>query len=369
MKVVVWIATLALAFLIVWNFTPRGAAYLWEGGWIAQYLRLKLLVNTAILSVAIFYVAGFLGMTPQTMQGRIGLIIGSILLAGMIAYSLPADEWIWQEKNVKTLWNYLRGPKGILTIDGKNIFESKLFIFITSTVLFAWFFTSYIPALSQSSPRLTYLMAFIIGANLASKGTTTGTLIGIGEAFAILIIGSQVAAAFGKGWIGWLVGVTLVEWIFCAVFQQSRIFQVIGDVGGTILNSTFVSTLIALWIFSLALRSPNWVVGLAVAGVGLALGLSNFLASFVWLGLGDHFRRMLNFDVCQLLATHTIVTSAATGSVVSKAFAGMGIPIPITGTWLDSVAGFMAVSGALYAGFKLWQSRHTFRSWFGSGGP
>lgn len=366
-KVVAWIVSLVLAFLIVWNYTPRGAAYLWEAGWIAQYLRLTFLVNTIILAIAIFYIAGFLNIAPQTPQGQIGLILGSLLLAGMIAYSLPAGTWIWNENNVQNFWKYLREPKkGILTIDGKNIFESRLFIFITSTVLFAWFFTSFIPALSQSSPRLTYLMAFIIGANLASRGTTSGTLIGIGEAFAIIIIGSQVAAAFGKGWIGWIIGITLVEWIFCAVFNQSRIFQVIGDVGGTILNSTFVSTIIALWIFSLALKSPNWVVGLAVAGVGLALGLSNFLPSFVSLGLGDHFRRMLNFNICQLLATHTIVASASTGpsGIISSFFGGL----PGGRLW-DYVAGLGAISGVimLYR-FRNALGLNAIRRWFG-GGP
>ena len=203
-KVVVWIATLVLAFIIVWNFTSRGAAYIWETGWIAKYLGIKFLVNTALLSIVIFYFAGFLNIAPQTPQGRIGLILGSILLAGTIAYSLPADKWLWQEDNVKKLWDYLRGPErdetradgtkvkigGILTLDKANVFESRLFIFITSTILFAWFFSAYLRM--EQSPRLTYVMAFIIGANLARTGTTSGTIIGIGEAFAILIIGSQV---------------------------------------------------------------------------------------------------------------------------------------------------------------------------------
>lgn len=187
-------------------------------------------------------------------------------------------------------------------------------------------------------------MAFIIGAQLASKGTTTGTMIGIGESFALLMIGSQVAASFGGRWWGWIIGVTLVEWIFCAVFEQSRALKVLGEVGYVILSSGFVSTLITLWIISLALRSPNWVVGAVIALFGGIVGIVNYTGA-----LGSGFRAMLNYDICKLLAQHTATAPASTasGGIINNAFADWGMNVPYGGPWLDYIGGIGAIIGTI----------------------
>lgn len=326
-KLVLWIATFGLTALIVWNFTPRGAAYLWEVGLIAQYLKGWIIVNTIIFSIGLHMVAGFLEVKLETKSGKIGLILAAILLGALMANNL-GNKALWDTKNYIKIKDYLLagehdetmpdGTKvkvgGILTLDKDEVFESRLFIFLISTILFAWFLNSYMGLGNQ--PKMTFIMAFIIGANLASKGATSGTIIGLGEAFAILIVGEQVAHGLqGPRFWGYLLGIILVEWIFCAVFQQSRILVLLGGIVKQLLQSNIVSVFLVLYITWQSLRSLNPKVVIWTAIVGTVVVIGNKITGL----LGDLVAGLINIDICGILAQQKIVASAssATGKVAS----------------------------------------------------
>lgn len=328
-KLVVWIATFAIAALILWNFTQRGAAYLWEAGWIAQYLKLWIIVNTILFSIGLHILAGFFELKTETNSGKIGLIILAILLGALMANNL-GNKPLWDTQNFQKLKDYLLGGTheetrpdgtkvtvgGILTLDNKDVFESRLFIFLISSILFAWFFNSYL-GLGQQNNKLTYLMAFIIGANLARQGTTSGTIIGLAEAFAILIVGQQVMHTWGgQRLIAYLISIVLVEWIFCAVFNQSRLFLFIGGILKALLQNNAILAIVVLWITFQSLRSPNPMVWLGTLIGGALLAITNKITGLI----GDFVAGIINLDICGILSQSKIIAtaSAGTGTIVSS---------------------------------------------------
>lgn len=322
-KLVVWLATFGLTALIVWNFTPRGAAYFWEVGIIAKYLKLWLIVNTTIFSIGLYMVAGFLEVKLETAPGRYGLILVTIVLGAMMANSL-GDKPLWDTDNFIKIKNYLfsgeheetmpDGTKvkvgGILTLDKTDVFESRLFIFLISTILFVWFFNAYV-GLGQQSSKLTYLMAFIIGANLAHKGATSGTIIGLAEAFAILIVGQQVSHGIaGPRLLSWLLSIVLVEWIFCAVFNQSRILLLLGGIIKQLLQTGAVAAFVVLYITWQSLRAQNPWVWLGTLVGGTLIMIVNKATGWI----GNLAAGLINIDICGILSQHKIVASAAAGT-------------------------------------------------------
>lgn len=335
-KLVVWIATFGLAALILWNFTPRGAAYFWEVGLIAQYFKLWIIVNTIIFSLGLYMLAGFLEVKLETMPGKIGLIIVTIVLGALIANNI-GNLPLWHKDNqtFHRLYNYFLGPDGpvtkqdgskvieggILTLNKTDIFESRLFVFLISTILFAWFLFSYIEMGNQA--KLTYLMAFIIGANLARTGATSGTIIGLGEAFAILIVGKQIAHGIniGSRFWSWTLAIILVEWIFCAVFQQSRLLVLLGGIVKQLLQSNIVSVFLVLYVTWQSLRSLNPKVVMWTAIVGTVVVIGNKITGL----LGDLVAGLIDINICGILAQQKIVASAAAGTGTAISGIGGGI--------------------------------------------
>jgi hypothetical protein len=244
-KVVLWIATVVLAFVIVWNWGGRGDVYIWRVDWIANYIGLWFIVNTLILGAVGYFGLGFLEVNPTTKQGQIGMVLVVLLFSGIIANEI-GDQFILSTDNAKALQEYLfgkevnTGRQGIATkvVGGQTIREVvpitkggiftyqypnyRLLIFIVSLILFSWFFTGF---LLPQSGKLSYVLAFIIAANLASRGTPMNTMITIGEVFAIIMVQKQITSQGGifSGFIGWFTTITLVEFIFCAVFGYSAI--------------------------------------------------------------------------------------------------------------------------------------------------
>lgn len=351
-KLVVWIATFALTALIVWNFTPRGAAYFWEVGLFAQYFKFWIIVNTIIFSLMVHLVAGFLDVKLTTPSGKITMVVVAIVLGALMASNL-GDKKIWDTDNGKYIYRYLLveryeetqpdGTKitvgGILTLSKDNVFESRLFIFLISSILFAWFFNSYL-GLGQQNTKLTYLMAFIMGANLAKYGTTSSTIIGLGEAFAILIVGQQVMHTWGgQKLVAYFISIILVEWIFCAVFNQSRLLLFVGGLLSQLLQNKVVYGLIALFFAYHAMRAgPKAAIGVLVGLAGIGY-LNEKLSGY----LSDTVTGLLQIDICKILSQHKIISSASTAT--GKVAGAIGGTINYAG-WIppDALPWFQAGS-------------------------
>ena len=268
-KTMLFIITLAASLLISW-FLVGGGGYIWEIGTFAAFFSFKLIVNTIIISLVVYFGLGLLGVDPKTPQGKVGIVILVILVSAMIAQNIEKDKWLWDSENFQAAKDYLFGPDkeienkvkipkkekvgGIFGFGGKevDVTEEKitkqivggilrpeapnyrLLIFITSALLFVWFFTGFL--MPQSNVKLSVAIAIILAANLARTGTPTSSVIALGEAFAILLVGKQITAGGGLlgNWIGWIVTIGLVEWIFYTVFGGSQLAGVLARMFGGI---------------------------------------------------------------------------------------------------------------------------------------
>ena len=256
-KVVIWIVTVVLAGVIAF-FLVGGRGYIWEAElFFTPYFKLWIIVNTIIIAAIGYFGLGFLGVSPPTKQGQIGMALLVILFAGIMAVEI-GDKFIIHTDNAQALKEYLFGDEvkigqanvkiapnvyktvdttkgGILTYKAPAAPGAggyRLLIFVISLVLFSWFFTGF---LMPQGGKLSYVLAVIIAANLASKGTPMNTMITIGEVFAIIMVQKQIAGQGGifGGVIGWIATIVLVEFIFCAVFGYSAIaIQLSQTLGG-----------------------------------------------------------------------------------------------------------------------------------------
>ena len=268
-KTVLFIITLVASLLISWRIVG-GGGYIWEVGHLAAFFSFKLIVNTIIISLVVYFGLGLLGVKPGTKEGQIGIALLAIGVGLLIAFNISNEKWLWDTDNIKVGIDYLFGPEkdveykvkipkkekvgGILGFGGKevDVTEEKvtkqrvggilrpeepnyrLLIFITSALLFVWFFTGFL--MPQSNIKLSVAMAIILAANLARTGTPTTSVIALGEAFAILLVGKQITAGGGLlgNWIGWIVTIGLVEWIFHTVFGGSQLAGVLAKMFGGI---------------------------------------------------------------------------------------------------------------------------------------
>src|SRR3989344_1685739 len=191
-KTVLFIITLVASLLISWRIVG-GGGYIWEVGHLAAFFSFKLIVNTIIISLVVYFGLGLLGVKPGTKEGQIGIALLAIGVGLLIAFSTEGNAY-------------------------------RLWVFLTSTLVFVWFFINF--AMPQGDKKLSWAIAILLGAILARQGTAIDNIMGLGEAFAILIIGKQIATGGGiTGAAGWLMTIFLVEFIFCTVFKTSKLIQ------------------------------------------------------------------------------------------------------------------------------------------------
>lgn len=251
-KVILWIAAVVLAFVIVWNWGGRDDAYIWQAGWISQYLGWAFIVNFIIITGVIYFGLGLLDVNPTNMQGKIGVALLAILAGGIIANNI-GNDWLWKDKNVDAAKDYLFGPEKKVgtTKDGKTVdvttggilrpeggFNSRLIVFIVSALVLSWFFIAFLN-ITTGNNKLSYVMAFIVAASLAHKGENIDMVRNMAEILSLLIVIKQIPpdmvsgllAGVGTG-LRYFVAVLLVAWVFCTAFGTS----VFGDILSPILS-------------------------------------------------------------------------------------------------------------------------------------
>ncbi|MBI2655851.1 hypothetical protein HYX06_05525 [Candidatus Woesearchaeota archaeon] len=239
-KVAIWVICYALAVITVLTIGGKGEGYIWNVGPLSTILRPKVLVNALIIAAVGWFGAGFLGVNPQKKQGQIGLVLLSILIAGMIAVSI-GDNWLWRTENYTVAKNYLLEPDkpdpstpgktlgGILRPEKAN--KYRLWVFFGSTILFAWFFSVFLKLDQAGGKKLTYFIAAWLGSTLARTGADYSLVIGMAQLFLIVIIASILTQ--GKGSLGmvlgWLITIVVVEYLFRTMFGASALVGLFGS--------------------------------------------------------------------------------------------------------------------------------------------
>lgn len=243
-KLLIWVITFALAFIIAWTLGGGSAGFIWEVGMLSTFFNRYIIVNLLLVAAAIWFTLGFLQVNPEKLQGKVGLVLLSILIAGMVAVSI-GDKWLWSTDNYKVVKDYLFEPQksdpsrpgktigGILRPEQSN--KYRLFVFFGSAFLFAWFFAVFLKLDQAGGKKLTWFMAAWLGATLARGGADSSVVIGMAEIFLIVIIAKQVSGQSTLGMIlGWGITILIVEYLFRQMYGSSAVFGLISGMACSI---------------------------------------------------------------------------------------------------------------------------------------
>ena len=268
-KSVAWMLALVISVALSWFISSDG--FIWQNGIFgkyAQYANIKLIVNTLIITLVLWFGVGFLNInTGDKKEKKVGIILLILFVSVMIAFNI-GDAWLWSHKTVQFFYDYLfgdeitvgRGPLrqekevpahpwlgpfggkkkiieevpgkgeditvgGILTLKSPRY---RLAIFILSTLLLKWFFTSLI---DLKDNKLSWVIVIILSATLARRGAPLTIVFAMLEIFLLIVIGKALSA--GTGSLGAIMAmiftIVLVEFLFCIVFGSSAISTTIAQ--------------------------------------------------------------------------------------------------------------------------------------------
>jgi len=156
---------------------------------LRSFFSLKVLVNIVILASAMYLLMPLIlgkERSPQSKGGHTAMLIMIILLSVVIATSM-GDKFIWQQETIKDILDYFIGGEGILRAD-------KIGIFIGGTAVLYWFldFMNVGGVKEGKGNTMNLALAFIMGSNLASIGTSICTIIRLGQIIGFIIFATSI---------------------------------------------------------------------------------------------------------------------------------------------------------------------------------
>src|SRR3989338_949639 len=216
----VWSIVLIASLLIAWLFGKNG--YIWEvgpiGQFLAQYKWYFLLVNSAVIAIVLYFIFGYLDVPKKlgsSTEGKTGYGLLLFFFAAVIAVTISPNSWIWQQETLRSLFSFLfASEKGILSPRGS---PPPLLIFVSSFILFAFFFKNFL--LKQGDQKLNYAMALIFAMNLASPPVNPiRDVVRVGELFFTLILWETLKPTMdNKSWPAFMLSLFLVGWASAAL--------------------------------------------------------------------------------------------------------------------------------------------------------
>ena len=178
------------------------------GAFFRTYIWYVILVNALIITAVLYFVLGLLDknkrLMPGSPQGISGVGILLFLISIVFAVKL-GNRWIWQLENVQYFINYLFGVEGILVYP-------KIIVFITSFVVLAYFFTFYFTKEIAGAKFITYALAAILAASMASAGVGLQIVIRIAEFVFLIVLADALDGKIKDGHYKWGLAFLIVGW-------------------------------------------------------------------------------------------------------------------------------------------------------------
>lgn len=209
-KTAVYVIIIAASLLIGLLFGREGLIYNTGivGAFFRTYAWYIILVNALIITAVLYFVLGLLDKNkrfmPGSPQGISGVGILLFLISIVFAVKL-GNRWIWQLENVQYFITYLFGADGILVYP-------KIIVFITSFVVLAYFFTVYLGQKIAGSKFITYALAAILAASMASAGVGLPIVIRIAELVFLIVLADALEGKVGDATYKWGLAFLIVGW-------------------------------------------------------------------------------------------------------------------------------------------------------------
>ena len=253
-KGVVWIILVFVSGVASW-FLSIGTGYIWMHPKIGLLFNYYVIVNTAIISLLLYFVLGLLKVKMDSGPGKTGLWVMIIIVSILFAAKL-GNNWIWSISSVRGIIDFFFGAKGILTLDPATG-NYRLFIFIIMGLSLSWLFTFL--EVSKQTPKLNYVIAAMIASTFARGGADLNSALLAGQFIAIIIIGLQLASRTNK-LIGFAVATLLIEWSISAISMKYTILGILwGGSVGKIFGSGWWG-LIEIIVFIGILFLARWII-------------------------------------------------------------------------------------------------------------
>ena len=126
-RMLVQAIVLIFSFAIAFTNEDLKAGYLWKIGWLSNFLHLKVIVNIALITAVVYFIASFFDLqkrfgSKETL-GQTAILLFAFIFAATIALApfeggKPYDDktykYIWQEENVIQLRYYLLGDSNCI---------------------------------------------------------------------------------------------------------------------------------------------------------------------------------------------------------------------------------------------------------------
>src|SRR3989344_884044 len=179
----VHLALFGIAVVVSWNLVG-GGGFIWKVGFFAPFFNMKFIVNTAFMTLILYYGLRIFGLRIDSVEGTAGMWILCTFVSGVIASSM--NYYFWQAGTFNQIFTLLFGQYGILTMR-----ESRLIIFVSMAVLLAWLFHDLkMGGDAQYGSKLNWAFSVIFAANLAADPNplSVNTLIWIAYIIMMFII-------------------------------------------------------------------------------------------------------------------------------------------------------------------------------------
>lgn len=228
----VWTIILLTSLLIAFFFGREG--FIWQTGPIGRffstYVWYVVLVNTAIIAAIAYFLLGLMKVNQnlKSPEGNTGYGILIFLVAFIFAVRL-GNNWIWNIETALRLRGYLLGPEGILN---PNPPFYRLWIFLSSAILLAFFFSLYVKADVKGGTAISYALAILMASTIASAGASINAIIQLAEVIFVIFLADALHGKVTDEKFRWSLGIFLVGWASAAL--TSAYPQYTGFIGGIV---------------------------------------------------------------------------------------------------------------------------------------
>jgi len=212
-QVSAWVIVILASLVLAYFFGSTN--YIWNGP-LARFFSLYVLVNSIVISIVLYFLFGFLDIQKRlggSPEGKTGMGLIIFLIALIFAVKI-GNQWIWEQAVVAQLFGYLFGAQGILNPSGPAY---RLWTFIGSATLLAFFFSGFLMKNVAGGNKINYALAIVIASNMASAGVSIQSVVIMAEVIFTIVLAEALKGTVGeKKGSNWLLAAFLVGWASAA---------------------------------------------------------------------------------------------------------------------------------------------------------
>ncbi len=211
-KTAIYVGIIVGSLMIGFLFGQSG--FIWQG-YFGRYFNFYVLVNAAIIATVIYIILGY-KVNLNSKEGNGGYILLIFIISMVFAVNI-GQHWIWQLTVIRDFAGYLFGADGLLNPSPPAY---RLWVFISSFVLMAYFFVAYLNTdkkLEKGGNIITYAISLLLAASMTRAGIGFPLVVKIAELVFFMVLADALKGQIGDGKYEWGLAFLIVGWSSSAV--------------------------------------------------------------------------------------------------------------------------------------------------------